>query len=92
MWRYCKNGDHLLWAIHARERNGESARRQPRLRLVPCYRIVAHGYRRRLPVLAKKNGAKLVIINHQNDLDPVADLVIQEGIGEVLSFAAGLNR
>ena len=32
-------------------------------------------------VLAKKS-AKLVIINHQDtDLDPVADLVIQEGIG-----------
>ena len=45
------------------------------------------------PVLAKKNGAKLVIINHQDtDLDPIADLVIQEGIGEVLSIAAGLNR
>jgi len=45
------------------------------------------------PVLAKKNGAKLVIINHQDtELDPVADLVIQEGIGEVLSRAAGLNR
>jgi len=44
-------------------------------------------------VLAKKNGAKLVIINHQDtELDPVADLVIQEGIGEVLSRAAGLNR
>ena len=43
--------------------------------------------------LAKKSSAKLVIINHQDtDLDPVADLVIQEGIGEVLSLAAGLNQ
>lgn len=37
------------------------------------------------PELAKRNGAGLVIVNNQaTDLDPVADLVIHEGIGDTL--------
>jgi NAD-dependent deacetylase len=36
------------------------------------------------PVLAKRNGAKLVIVNREpTDLDDVADLVIQGDIGRV---------
>ena len=43
------------------------------------------------PVLAKKNGARLVILNREaTDLDPIADLVIHGEIGPVLSrFVAG---
>ena len=38
------------------------------------------------PVLAKRNGARLVIINREaTDLDDVADLVIREDIGTVLA-------
>lgn len=44
------------------------------------------------PVLAKRSGAELVIINHQpTDLDPVADLVIPMDIGMTLSSAAELS-
>ena len=40
------------------------------------------------PVIAKKHGAKLVIINRdQTDLDPLADLVINDHIGAVLPTA-----
>jgi NAD-dependent deacetylase len=42
------------------------------------------------PELARQNGARLVIINHQDtDLDSVADLVIHEGIGETLQAVLG---
>ena len=45
------------------------------------------------PVLAKQQGADLIIINHQaTDLDPIADLVIPHSIGSVLSQAAGLGQ
>ena len=41
------------------------------------------------PSLAKQCGAQLIIINNQpTDLDPIADLTIPFGIGEVLSSAA----
>lgn len=44
------------------------------------------------PVLAKQQGADLIIINHQaTDLDPIADLVIPHSIGAVLSAAAGFE-
>jgi NAD-dependent deacetylase len=40
------------------------------------------------PELARQNGAGLVIVNNQaTDLDPVADLVIHEGIGETMTAA-----
>jgi NAD-dependent deacetylase len=45
------------------------------------------------PVLARQQGADLIIINHQaTDLDPIADLVIPHSIGSVLSEAAGLDQ
>ena len=38
-----------------------------------------------LPVLAKRNGAKLVIVNREpTDLDPLADRVIRAEIGPML--------
>jgi NAD-dependent deacetylase len=38
------------------------------------------------PVLARDNGAGLVIVNQQpTDMDPLADLVIRAGIGEVMT-------
>lgn len=38
------------------------------------------------PLLAKRNGSRLVIVNREEtEQDPVADLVINEGIGEVMS-------
>ena len=44
------------------------------------------------PVLAKHNGAKLVILNRDpTDLDPVADLVLNFDIGPLLGPAAGVN-
>ena len=45
------------------------------------------------PVLAKENGARLVIINREETpMDSIADLVIRAGIGDVLSpFAGKLN-
>lgn len=44
------------------------------------------------PLLAKRNGAKLVIINRQEtDFDGIADLVVRAEIGDVLApFADGL--
>jgi NAD-dependent deacetylase len=43
------------------------------------------------PLLAKRNGAKLAIINRTpTDQDEVADLVIREGIGATLSAALAL--
>ena len=42
------------------------------------------------PGLASDNGAKLVIVNQQaTDIDPVADLVIQAGIGETMEAVLG---
>jgi len=44
------------------------------------------------PELAKRNGARLVIINKDpTGLDSLADLVIHQGIGQVLSEAVGLD-
>ncbi len=44
------------------------------------------------PVLAKRNGARLVIVNREpTDLDKLADLVIHEGIGDTLSAALRLS-
>jgi len=41
------------------------------------------------PLMAKRNGAGLVIVNREpTPLDPVADLVIHEEIGPILSLAA----
>jgi NAD-dependent deacetylase len=44
------------------------------------------------PGLAKRNGARLVILNRQETpLDDMADLVIREGIAEILGGATGTN-
>jgi NAD-dependent deacetylase len=41
------------------------------------------------PVIAKRNGAKLVILNREpTDLDPIADLVVRSEIGPVLARLA----
>lgn len=45
-----------------------------------------------LPVLAKQNGAKLVIVNREpTDVDEMADLVIHGEIGPILGAAVGVN-
>ena len=44
------------------------------------------------PILAKRNGSRLVIINREpTDLDGMADLVINAEIGATVSRAAGVN-
>jgi NAD-dependent deacetylase len=44
------------------------------------------------PEIAKRNGARLVILNRQETpLDGMADLVIRDGIAEVLGSATGAN-
>jgi NAD-dependent deacetylase len=44
------------------------------------------------PVLAKRNGAKLVIVNRDpTDIDELADLVINAEIGATMSKAVGVN-
>ena len=44
------------------------------------------------PILAKQNGARLVIINREpTDMDGLADLVINDEIGPVLGDAVGVN-
>lgn len=44
------------------------------------------------PQMARRNGARLAIVNRQETpLDDIADLVIQEGIGDVLGGAVGVN-
>jgi NAD-dependent deacetylase len=44
------------------------------------------------PVVAKRNGAKLAIVNREpTDLDPIADLVINAEIGDTLGSAVGNN-
>ena len=45
-----------------------------------------------LPVLAKQNGAKLVIVNREpTDVDEMADLAIHGEIGPILGAAVGVN-
>ena len=45
-----------------------------------------------LPVLAKKSGSTLVILNREpTDLDGIADLVINREIGPTLGEAANVN-
>lgn len=45
-----------------------------------------------VPITAKQNGAKLVILNREEtELDPIADLVINAEIGPTLSAAVGVN-
>ncbi len=44
------------------------------------------------PVMAKRNGARLVIINREpTDQDDMADLVINAEIGATMSKAVGVN-
>jgi NAD-dependent deacetylase len=44
------------------------------------------------PEIAKRNGARLVILNRQKTpLDGIADLVIRDGIAQVLGSATGAN-
>ena len=44
------------------------------------------------PVMAKKQGAKLIILNREpTDLDPIADLVLNREIGSTLGEAANVN-
>jgi NAD-dependent deacetylase len=44
------------------------------------------------PVLAKRNGARLVIVNREpTDHDELADLVINAEIGATMSRAVGVN-
>ena len=44
------------------------------------------------PELAKRNGAKLAIVNREpTGLDEIADLVIHQGIGDILGAAVGVN-
>jgi NAD-dependent deacetylase len=44
------------------------------------------------PEIAKRNGARLVIVNRQETpLDDMADLVIRDGIGDVMGAALGVN-
>ena len=44
------------------------------------------------PALAKRNGAGLVILNREpTPLDPIADLVLNFEIGDILGAAAGVN-
>ena len=44
------------------------------------------------PVIAKRNGARLVIINREpTDMDGVADLVINDEIGPTLGDAVGIE-
>ena len=44
------------------------------------------------PILAKRNGSRLVIINREpTDLDGMADLVINAEIGATVSRAVGVN-
>jgi NAD-dependent deacetylase len=44
------------------------------------------------PIMAKRNGAKLVILNREpTQLDEIADLVVHDEIGPVLSAVTNLN-
>lgn len=43
-----------------------------------------------LPILAKRNGARLVIINREpTELDVIADLVLHDEIGDLMSWLVG---
>jgi NAD-dependent deacetylase len=45
-----------------------------------------------LPEAAKRNGARLAIVNNEpTGLDPIADLVVHRGIGDVMGGAVGVN-
>lgn len=44
------------------------------------------------PVLAKELGARLIIVNREpTPIDELADLLVRDGIGEALSYAAGMS-
>jgi NAD-dependent deacetylase len=44
------------------------------------------------PEAAKRNGARLAIVNNEpTGLDPIADLVVHRGIGDVMGGAVGVN-
>jgi NAD-dependent deacetylase len=44
------------------------------------------------PELAKRNGATIAIVNREETgLDPLADLVLHDGIGDILGGAVGVN-
>jgi NAD-dependent deacetylase len=44
------------------------------------------------PEAAKRNGARLAIVNNEpTGLDPMADLVVHRGIGDVMGGAVGVN-
>ena len=44
------------------------------------------------PEIARRRGSRLVIVNRQGTpLDDMADLVIHEGIGDVMGGALGVN-
>ena len=45
-----------------------------------------------LPVLAKRNGARRVILNREaTEMDDIADLVINDSIGDILGAAVGVT-
>ena len=45
-----------------------------------------------LPILAKRNGARLVILNREpTEMDDIADLVINDSIGDILGAAVGVE-
>jgi NAD-dependent deacetylase len=45
-----------------------------------------------LPLMAKRNGAALIIINREpTDFDEIADLVVRHDIGSVLEPFCGTN-
>jgi NAD-dependent protein deacetylase/lipoamidase len=44
------------------------------------------------PEAAKRNGARLAIVNNEpTGLDPMADLVVHRGVGDVMGGAVGVN-
>jgi NAD-dependent deacetylase len=44
------------------------------------------------PEMAKRNGARLVIVNREETgLDRIADLVVHDGIGDIMGGAVGVN-
>jgi NAD-dependent deacetylase len=72
-------------------RRAEAATRESDLFLVVGSSLVVYPAAA-FPVLASENGARLVILNREpTDLDPLADLVINDEIGPVLAGAVGLN-
>lgn len=45
-----------------------------------------------LPILARRNGARLVILNREpTEMDDIADLVINDSIGDILGAAVGVE-